>query len=119
MTGIIPAGSVDVHAHVLDPSRRGVPGAAYAPFTASPADYLAHLAGLGVDHGVLVTASTHGTDNEPMVTALRLAEGKLRGVAVVDPSVSDAELSRLDEAGVRAVRVQDRFAGGTALQAIP
>lgn len=114
----LPAGAVDNHAHVLDPAAHRVPGAAYAPFAAGPDAYLAHLDGLGAAHGVLVTASVHGTDNGPLAAALATAPDRLRGVAVVDPDVADTELDRLHGHGVRAVRVQDLFPGGTPLEAL-
>ncbi|MBK8767042.1 MAG: amidohydrolase family protein [Burkholderiaceae bacterium] len=39
----------------------------------------------------------------------------MRGVAVIDESISDAELHRLDRAGVRGVRFNVLFKGGTPL----
>lgn len=115
---IMPAGAVDTHCHVLDPERAGVDGAAYALFPATGADHRAHLDALGAARGVLVTASVHGTDNEPLLRALDAGNRTLRGVAVVDPEVPDAELDRLHAGGVRAIRVQDRFAGGAPLDAL-
>lgn len=109
---------VDVHAHVLDPAATTVPAAAYAPFAAGPDAYLAHLDRLGAARGVLVTASVHGTDNGPLVAALATAPDRLRGVAVVELDVTDDELDRLHGHGVRAVRVQDLFPGGTPLRAV-
>ena len=53
---------------------------------------------------MLVQASCHGADNSAIVAAMRADPEHLRGVAVVDPSVSDAELRDLDAAGVRGVR---------------
>ena len=114
----MPAAAVDTHCHVLDPGRGAVAGAAYELFPATPADHRAHLAALGAARGVLVTASAHGTDNEPLLRALDAGNGALRGVAVVDPAVPDDELDRLHAHGVRAVRVQDRFAGGVPLSAL-
>jgi predicted TIM-barrel fold metal-dependent hydrolase len=111
-------GAVDVHAHVLDPAAATVPGAAYAPFAAGPEAHLAHLDRLGMARGVLVTASVHGTDNGPLLAALAAAPDRLRGVAVVGVDVTDAELDRLHAHGVRAVRVQDLFPGGTPLRAV-
>jgi len=39
-----------------------------------------------------------------MVDAVRAARGRARGIATVQPDVTDAELRELDEAGVRGVR---------------
>jgi 2-pyrone-4,6-dicarboxylate lactonase len=112
----IPDGAVDVHAHVMTGPSTGVPGAAYAPFEAPVGDYLAHLDGLGLAAGVLVTPSAYGTDNAVLVDALATAPERLRGVAVVGDG---DDLAALDRAGVRAVRVQDRFAGGAPVSALP
>ena len=112
----MPDGAVDVHAHVMTGPATGVPGAAYEPFEAPVSDYLGHLDGLGMAAGVLVTPSAYGTDNSVLVDALAAAPERLRGVAVVD---KDHDLAALDRAGVRAMRVQDRFAGGASLAALP
>jgi 2-pyrone-4,6-dicarboxylate lactonase len=114
----LPAGSVDVHAHVLDPSRPSTAGAAYEPFTATLDNYQRHLDRLGIDKAVLVTASVHGTDNQPMLDALARRAGALRGVAVADVEIGEDELTRMHELGVRAIRLQERFAGGTPLSAM-
>jgi predicted TIM-barrel fold metal-dependent hydrolase len=67
---------------------------------------------------VLVTASAHGTDNEPVLRALGTRPDALRGVAVVAADVPDAELDRLHAHGFRALRLQDRMAGGAPLSAL-
>jgi len=59
---------------------------------------------LGFDKNVLVQASCHGKNNDAMVDCLMRSNGKARGVAIVDPDISDQELERLDRVGVRGVR---------------
>ena len=49
-------------------------------------------------------ATCHGADNRAMVDALVHSNGKARGVATVGRSVTDDELQRMHEAGVRGVR---------------
>ena len=61
-------------------------------------------AALGIDRGVIVQATAHGTDHKILLDALATAGPNYRGVAIIDDSVSDAELLRLHEAGVRAAR---------------
>jgi predicted TIM-barrel fold metal-dependent hydrolase len=68
-------------------------------------DYLHMLDTLGVERAVLVQPSVYGTDNSAMLDAMQAAGGRLRGVAVVDDGISEAELKKLDAAGVRGVRV--------------
>jgi len=115
----LPAGATDVHAHVMTGPVAAVPGAAYAPFDAPVERYLAHLDDLGLARGVLVTPSAYGAANAVLRDALRAAPDRLRGVAVLGPDADDDELAELDAAGVRACRVQDRFAGGTPVTALP
>jgi 2-pyrone-4,6-dicarboxylate lactonase len=115
----LPAGATDVHAHVMTGQDGGVPGAAYAPFEAPVERFLTHLDGLDLARGVLVTPSAYGAANEVLCAALAAAPDRLRGVAVVGPDAGEDELTALAAAGVRACRVQDRFAGGTPVTALP
>jgi predicted TIM-barrel fold metal-dependent hydrolase len=98
--------AVDSHAHVFV---RGLPLAAqrrHAPdYDAPLADYLALLDAHGVSHAVLVQPSFLGTDNRFLLDALRTAPRRLRGVAVVDPGIGQAELQALHQAGVRGIRL--------------
>ncbi|CAG2129295.1 2-pyrone-4,6-dicarbaxylate hydrolase [compost metagenome] len=106
---------VDCHFHVFD-AGVAVASARYRPPYAAPlADWLAMAGALGdpavdpvdaVDpYGVVVQTSFLGTDNSAMLAALGRMPGRLRGVAVVDPAVNDAELATLDAAGVRGIRL--------------
>lgn len=113
----LPAASVDVHSHILHGGASRVPGARYQPFDAPLPAYEAHLTDLGVSRGVIVTASTYGTDNAIMLDALRSSRLSLRGVAIVDPdTVTDQQLESMHTAGVRGLRLQDLFPGGTPLK---
>lgn len=114
----LPADAIDNHCHVLDPSSPAVPGAKYAPFDAPVGKYEQQLRALGINRGVLVTASTHGTNNQPMLKALGASACTLRGIAVVDRTISDDELMAMHLAGVRGLRLQDQFAGGAPLDAL-
>lgn len=97
---------IDCHAHVFTrdlpmPDRRRAPAA----YDATPADYLQQLDANGMTHGVLVQPSFLGTDNSYLVAALRKYPGRLRGIAVVDPSVTSMELQALQDAGVVGIRL--------------
>ena len=59
---------------------------------------------LGVQRAVLVQPSVYGHDNSAMLDAMREAGPNVRGVAVVDASIDEAEIERLHAAGVRGVR---------------
>ncbi|HEX5281321.1 MAG TPA: amidohydrolase family protein, partial [Micropepsaceae bacterium] len=101
-----PPGSVDAHCHVFGPASRFPysPGRKYTPVDA-PKEKLFRLRDfLGFDKNVIVQASCHGTDNSALLDALTNSKGKARGVAVIGEDVTDAELARMNDIGVRGVR---------------
>ena len=110
----LPSGACDCHAHVFGPQSkfRYAAKRSYTPPDASPGDYLKMLNTLGVERGVLVQPSIYGTDNAAMCEALASAKGSLRGIAVVDEAVTDNELGRMHQLGVRGLRLRaaDAFA---------
>ena len=121
----LPQGACDCHAHVFGPQSRYpyLPHAGYIPPDAAPESFARMLKTIGCDRGVLVQPSVYGTDNTAMLDAMKTAPAKLRGVAVVAADVSDTELKRMHEAGVRGVRVnivdvKDRKAGTLPLTAL-
>src|SRR3546814_18328745 len=59
---------------------------------------------LGFSKNVIVQASCHGTDNAATLDAIARSNGKARGVAVVDPAISDDALAKLHEGGIRGIR---------------
>jgi 2-pyrone-4,6-dicarboxylate lactonase len=103
----MPPLACDCHAHICGPIDRHpyAEQRVYTPADA-PLDAYQHMLGtLGLERAVLVQPSVYGTDNAVMLQAMASMGGRCRGVAVVEPDVSDAELSRLHAAGVRGVRV--------------
>ncbi|GLV27827.1 2-pyrone-4,6-dicarboxylate hydrolase [Sphingobium sp. TomTYG75] len=80
------------------------PKAKYLPEDAGPDMLFALRDRLGFSRNVIVQASCHGTDNAATLDAIAQSNGKARGVAVVDPEISDAELETLHEGGIRGVR---------------
>ncbi|MBI5719957.1 MAG: amidohydrolase family protein [Burkholderiales bacterium] len=106
-------GIVDCHFHVIAPADRApmLPGRSYTPAPASLAQWRSTLSPLGVTHGVVVQPSVYGTDNRVLLAALKEGRGTLVGVAAVGADVSDDELDRLAEAGVRGVRMAHFEAG--------
>ncbi|MBI3041819.1 MAG: amidohydrolase family protein [Betaproteobacteria bacterium] len=121
----LPAKACDTHAHVMGPKARYAysPARVYTPPDCLLTDYLRMLDTLGVERAVLVQPSVYGTDNTVMLEAMKAAGGRLRGVAVVAEDISDAELKKLDGAGVRGVRVnivdvKDRKPGTLPMDAL-
>ncbi len=101
-----PAGAVDAHVHVFGPEAEYPfsPKAKYHPADATPEMLFGLRDHLGFSRNVIVQASCHGTNNEATLAAIAKSKGKARGVAVVDPDISDDELGRLHEGGIRGVR---------------
>ncbi|HXL69357.1 MAG TPA: amidohydrolase family protein [Xanthobacteraceae bacterium] len=116
----MPAGAVDTHAHVigLPPRYPLVAERSYTAPEASPAAYLAMLDATHMAHGVLVQPSVHGTDNRLLTDAMRAAKGRLRGICVVAPDVSERELAELAAAHIVGCRLNVLFGGGIGLDAI-
>jgi 2-pyrone-4,6-dicarboxylate lactonase len=102
----LPPGACDAHVHVFGPRTRFpfAEGRRYTPADA-PKELLFKLhERLGIQHCVIVQPACHGPDNSVTVDAIAATGGSYKGVALVPVSVSDAELKRLDAAGLCGAR---------------
>jgi D-galactarolactone isomerase len=99
-----PANTCDCHMHVYDAERFAPPrpGSRLTP-NARAVDYKLLQRRLGTARTVVVTPAAYGTDNRVTVDAIGQL-GNARGVAVVLPDVTDAELKSLNGAGIRGIR---------------
>ena len=90
----IPPGACDTHAHVVAADAQAYPMVAgrSTPHPATEQSYLSMLDAQGMARGVLVQISVYGTDNRYMLEVLRRHPDRLRGIGVVAPTVTDAEL---------------------------
>jgi predicted TIM-barrel fold metal-dependent hydrolase len=110
----LPPKACCTHAHVFGPAAQ-FPYAAersYTPPDAPLGKYLAMLATLGFERGVLVQGSAHGSDNSAMFDALERNPDRLRGVAVAPAETSRGTLEGWSRLGVRALRFNHFFRGG-------
>jgi 2-pyrone-4,6-dicarboxylate lactonase len=101
-----PPGAVDAHCHVFGPMA-DFPFSAkakYLPDDAGPEQLFALRDQLGFAKNVIVQASCHGTDNSATLNAIARSNGQARGVAAVDPAISEDELHALHDGGIRGVR---------------
>ena len=97
---------VDTHVHVFVRGLKLAPVRRYVPdYDAAIADYQAVMHAQGISQAVLVQPSFLGTDNSFMCEALRAHRATLRGIAVVDPEVSESDLDRLQADGVVGIRL--------------
>lgn len=101
-----PPGSCDAHCHIFGPAHRFPFAAerAYTPPDAGIDDFIQLQARLGLSRAVFVQASCHGTDNSALVDALVRGDGRFAGVAMLDETITDAELDDLHAVGVRGTR---------------
>ena len=102
----VPDGATDCHHHIYDPRFAYMPDAVMKPPFATVADYRKLQKRLGTSRDVMVQPSTYGTDNRCVLDVLAQQGENGRAVCVVNSKVADAELKKLNAAGVRGVRVQ-------------
>jgi D-galactarolactone isomerase len=98
-----PPGACDTHMHIYEPRFPARPEVAKPP-VAPVSAYLELRKRLGLARTIVVQPNAYGADNRCTLGAIAALCPSARGVAVVDTSVTDAELARLTKAGIRAVR---------------
>jgi predicted TIM-barrel fold metal-dependent hydrolase len=111
----VPAGACDCHMHIYDSRFPVAPNAVLRPPDARVGDYRQLQKRLGTARCIVVQPSTYGTDNRCTLDAIAQLGDTARAVAVVDTSVGDDELKRLDKLGVRGIRFNLVQAGATTL----
>jgi len=103
-----PEGSCDCQFHVFGPRDKYPvrPGAAYEMPTATIETALRLHKKLGISRGVIVQATTYGSDHQIVLDALSIAGPGYRGCAnaLVLLECDDAYIAKLDAAGVRGAR---------------
>jgi len=103
-----PANACDCHMHIYDgerfpPARPGPQSRMQA--NAAVAQYRLLQQRNGTTRTVIVTPAAYVTDNRVTLDGIeQLGREKTRGVAVVHPTVTDAELKTLNEGGIRGIR---------------
>jgi 2-pyrone-4,6-dicarboxylate lactonase len=103
----LPAAACDTHFHVIGPPQAFpyMPDRRMEPNAAPKETIFALHRHLGIERGVAVqSGSTYGTDLRALVDLLRAAEGRYRGIAVIEEPVTDASLKELHTLGVRGIR---------------
>ena len=100
-----PPGACDAHIHIYDPRFTASRPGSRLTRNATVADYRLLQKRLGTSRTVVVQPAAYGFDNSVTVDAVaQLGIAHARAIAVIPPSVSDAELRELDRVGVRGVR---------------
>jgi len=101
-----PPNTCDSQFHVFGPTDKYPirPGAVYCTPEATIEAALKLHKTLGIARGVIVQSSAYGTDFRILYDALKTAGPNYQACIVIDDSVSDAELQKLHDAGVRGAR---------------
>jgi D-galactarolactone isomerase len=114
-----PPKATDCHHHIYNSRFPIAPSATLKPGDATVADYRKLQRRIGTTRHVVVQPSTYGTDNSCLLDAMRqFGLHEARAVAVVDTTVTDTDLSRLAEAGVRGIRFNLAQAGATTVDMV-
>jgi predicted TIM-barrel fold metal-dependent hydrolase len=109
-----PLNAADCHMHIYDPRFPEPPNARPSPSNATVADYRLLQKRNGTTRVVVVQPRAYATDNRVTLDALSQLGANARGIAVLHPTVTDAELKKLDAGGIRGIR----FSLGEAATAV-
>lgn len=102
---VAPPGAIDTHMHFYDTRVPSAPGGPPLPGDFLVPAYREVQKRLGLSRTVVVQPNAYVDDNRVTLDAIaELGQDKARGVAVVKPGVTDAELERLTKGGIRAIR---------------
>ena len=103
----VPAHSCDCHHHIYDPRFPAtVPpdGGGKPEPNSTVADYRLLQRRIGTTRNVIVTPGTYIGDNAVTLDAISQFGPQSRGVALILPTISDEELKRLHDGGIRGIR---------------
>lgn len=99
----MPAAACNAHLHIIDPAFPNDGNAAAQMGTVETYQALAQA--LALPRAVFVQAKPFGLDNSCLLDAIaRFGPDRCVGIAVADNTVSDQELQRLHDGGVRGLR---------------
>jgi 2-pyrone-4,6-dicarboxylate lactonase len=103
----LPSGAWDTHVHIFGPPERypHVEQPHYTLPDGTLAQYRSLMPRLGVERFVIVQPSYYGNDNSCLLDTLVEVGDRARGVVMIEPDMTDAELAGFHRRGVRAVRL--------------
>jgi D-galactarolactone isomerase len=101
----VPPGATDTHVHVYHAEAPPVPGGPALPGDFREDRYREMQQHLGLSRVIVVQPNAYGDDNRVTLAAIRVLGPGAKGVGVVKPGVSDAEIERLTKGGIVAQRI--------------
>jgi len=100
-----PQLATDCHMHIYDAARFPMPPSKRAPpSNATVAHYRALQKRIGTTRVVVVQPRNYAIDNRVTLDAIAQLGPNARGIAVLHPTVTDAELAALERGGIRGIR---------------
>jgi D-galactarolactone isomerase len=93
----------DCHHHIYDTARFPAPKSGAEP-NSTVTDYRLLQKRIGTTRDVIVTPRPYATDNRVTLDAIAQLGANARGVAVIHPDITDAELETLARGGIRGIR---------------
>src|SRR5499433_3900769 len=100
-----PPLAADCHMHIYDAARFPMPPSKRAPpSNATVAHYRALQKRIGTTRVVVVQPRNYAIDNRVTLDAIAQLAPNARGVAVVTPAITDAELKAFHVGGIRGIR---------------
>ena len=116
-----PAGACDCHHHIYDAARFPPvqPGGEIVP-NARVEEFRMLQKRIGTTRNVVVTPRAYVTDNRVTLDAIARLGANARGVAVLHPTVTDADLKMLADGGIRGIRfsISDPRNASTSIEMI-
>ena len=101
----VPAGATDTHVHIYLQDTPAVPGGPPIPGHFPVETYREMQGRLGLARVIVVQPNAYQDDNRVTLEAIRALGPGAKGVGVVKPGVSDAEIERLTRGGIVAQRI--------------
>ncbi|WP_126979302.1 amidohydrolase family protein [Frigidibacter oleivorans] len=113
----LPRGTVDTQMHMYLPGFPAQPGGPGLPPDPLPgADAYRQVMGwLGIDRVVITQGNAHQRDNGNLLACLAEMGERARGVAAIGAKTTEAEMARLEAAGVVGARIMDLPGGAVGL----
>lgn len=113
----MPAGAVDTQCHIYMPEYPSAPDGPGGPLGTlpTPDQYRQVMKWLGLDRVVITQSNAHQFDNANLLGCLAEFGDIARGVAVIDGSTPDAEITRLADSGCVGARIMDLPGGAVGL----
>jgi predicted TIM-barrel fold metal-dependent hydrolase len=100
-----PANACDCHIHIYDERFPPTGPTTRLVTNARVEEYRLLQKRIGTTRTIIVTPSAYGTSNDVTLDGIaQLGLANARGVAVVRPDITDAELKKMAEGGIRAIR---------------